>query len=282
MAKIMAKEECKKYNKSYEQPKGIFSTKTYKNYKEICNSFVLWIVENHKNDVSNYNGCFKYAAEWLREKEENGLSAWTLNLYGSALASSFGGLSKSEIGYQFPPRERKDIKRNRGDELNKKYFTQGQKDAVKMLIATGCRRMEILRLRDEDFREQTDSDGNPTGCLEVLKRGKNKISRWCLVSPEHSDFVREFLQNAKTYSYSGEKRLFKKCDIPTCGIHSARAVYAKALYEYYESKGYSSGKIYFCRKELSGHSFDKGILEKVSFDLQHSRNSIVIQYLWMA
>lgn len=47
--------------------------------------------------------------------------------------------------------------------------------------------MELLRLRREDFRERTDCNGNKTGELEVYKRGKGGIERWCLVNPAYNE-----------------------------------------------------------------------------------------------
>lgn len=278
--KIIQKEECRKSNTSYQQPKGIYSTSTYNSYDETCRSFVIWIMQNHSKEVKNYMDCQQFAAEWLKSKEDAGLSAWSLNMYGSALACSFGGISKSELGYTFPKRERKDIKRNRNNDLNKRYPRIAQRNAVEMFKATGCRRTELLRLRKEDFRKQIDEQGQETGCLEVFKRGKGGIERWCLVNPNYAEFVTDFLENAKAYKHSNEMRLFNKVDVPTDGVHGYRAVYAYDLYNYYEEMGFSTGDIYYCRKELVGVTFDKGILEKVSYDLQHSRNNVVISYLW--
>lgn len=152
---------------------------------------------------------------------------------------------------------------------------------INLIKATGCRREEILRLRKEDFRKQTDRNGNETGELEVLKRGKNGIKRWCIVNPSYREFVEEYISNHTTIPISGENRLFQKADIPSSmPVHDLRSDYACDLYRYFESKGYASGQIYHCRKELKGYHYDKGILSKVSFNLQHSRDNVVIVYLW--
>lgn len=279
-AKVNAREECRKQNKPYTTIHGIYSTSTLHNYNKICSMFTKWIMDNHRNEVRTYADCQKFAAEWLEEKESKGLSAWSLNLYGSALASSFNGISKHDLGYSYPSRERKDITRNRNDNLSGEYKTRRQRDAYVMLKATGCRRTELLRLRKEDFRPQV-IDGKRTGCLEVFKRGKGGIERWCLVNPNYTNFVKNYLQNASTYSHANEERIFKKNDLTKDGIHSTRSVYACDLYKYFSENGYASGKIYRCRKELSGYSYDKGILHEVSYNLQHSRDSVVITYLWL-
>lgn len=280
-AKVSAREECRKENKPYSTIHGIYSTTTLKNYDKVCNRFVQWIMKNHRGEVKKYADCQKFASEWLCEKEAEGLSAWSLGLYGSALASSFGGISKNDLGYSFPSRERKNIVRNRNDNLTGEYATERQRKAYIILKATGCRRREALRLRKEDFRQQLDKDGKETGYLEVYKRGKGGIERWCLVNPLYTDFVKDFLKDAKTCQYSGEERIFQKNDFSKSGIHSARSIYACDLYKHFMQHGFASGKIYHCRKELAGYSYDKGVLDEVSYNLQHSRDDVVITYLWL-
>lgn len=280
-AKVKEKEECRKEHKPYTTIHGIYSTSTLQNYDAVCNRFVQWILANHKNEVRTYADCKKFAAEWLGEKEAEGLSAWSLGLYGSALASSFGGIDKNDLGYSFPSRKRKNITRNRNDDMTGEYATERQKNAYIVLKATGCRRREALRLRKEDFRKQLDKDGRETGCLEVYKRGKGGIERWCLVNPLYTDFVKNFLNDAETRRYAGEERIFQKNDFSKKGIHSARSIYACDLYKYFMEQGYASGEMYHCRKELAGFSYDKGILDKVSYNLQHGRDNVVITYLWL-
>lgn len=277
-AKIKKREECRRENKPFEPIQGIYATSTLKTYDEICNRFVHFVLLHYKEEVKSYADCLPFAKEWLESKKD--LSAFTLHTYAAALASSFN-VKTHDLGFTLPIRERKNIKRNRNDDLTGNYKTKRQRDAFTMLKATGCRRAEILRLRKEDFRKELDITGNPTGNLEVYKRGKGGIKRWCLVNPSYTDFVTKFLETAKTYVHAEEERLFEKNDIPKNGVHSTRAIYACDLYLYFEKKGYATGKKYHCRKELAGISYDKGILAKVSFNLQHSRNNVVINYLWL-
>lgn len=275
------KAEAKKNGTPVNQIKGIYSTTTYKNYCDVVGRYINWIMENHRNDVNHYLDCQKYASEWLQAQEDKNLSAWSIRMYGAALACSFGGLSLNELNYNFPERKRADVHRNRFDNLEGVFRSKRQQDAYKILIATGCRRAEILRLRKEDFRKQLDKCGNETGNLEVYKRGKGGVKRWCLVNPEYTDFVTEFLKTSNTFKIHNEDRLFMEQDITKKGIHSCRAIYACNLYDYYMEHGYASGELYHCRKELAGLSYDKAVLEKVSYDLQHSRANVVINYLWL-
>lgn len=279
--KLKMKETCSREHKPYETPKGIYSTSTLNSYDKVCEQFTRWVLATHRNEIKTYSESQKFVAEWLTEKEDKGLSAWSLHLYGSALAASFGGISKNDLGYTFPPRERKNIVRNRNDNLTGEYRTKRQRDAYVTLKATGCRRAEILRLRKKDFREQRDITGTLTGNLEVYKRGKGGIERWCLVNPLYTEFIRNFVKASPTRTHNHEERLFEKNDISKEGIHSARSIYACDLYKYYEKQGYANGELYHCRQELYGVTYDKGILKEVSYQLQHSRNNIVITYLWL-
>ena len=89
-------------------------------------------MSNHRKEVKTYADCQKFAAEWLKEKELAGLSAWSLNLYGSALASSFGGISKHAFGYTYPSRERRNIVRNRNDNLSGYYCYIDNTESLKL------------------------------------------------------------------------------------------------------------------------------------------------------
>lgn len=282
--KLQEREKCRRENlPAPKSIKGIYSTKTLKDYSFVCDQFIDWVLMNHRKEVKTYADTQKYAAEWLQMKENAGLSAWSLHLYGSALAASYGGISKNDLGYSFPARERRNVTRNRNDNMSGEYRTERQRNAYKMLKACGCRRLEALRLRKSDFREQI-INGEKTGLLEVYKRGKGGIERWCLVNPNYTTFVQDFLKTAKSYSFGGEHdRLFEKNDITKGGIHSARAIYAADLYRYFEEQGtYTTGKLYHMRKECYGYSYDKGILAEISYNLQHSRTGIVASaYLYL-
>lgn len=283
-AKIQERERCRKENlPAPKTVRGIYSTKTLNDYSFVCGQYIDWVLINHRKEVKTYADTQQFAAEWLQKKETAGLSAWSLHLYGSALAASYGGINKSELGYSFPARERKNVTRNRNDNMSGEYRTERQRKAYQMLKACGCRRNEALRLRKCDFREQV-VNGEKTGLLEVFKRGKGGIERWCLVNPNYTDFVKDFLATAKFYDYGGEHdRLFEKNDITKNGIHSARAIYAADLYRYFEEQGtYATGRMYHMRKECVGYSYDKGILAEVSYHLQHSREGIVASaYLYL-
>ncbi len=274
-SKFEAKQAARKAGENSATVRGIYSTVTFYSYVRVCKQFIAETIASHK-EVKTFKDCKKYVPEFLQDKEDKGLSAWTLAQYGSALASAYN-CRKNDFGYDYPVRHRADIKRCRGVSSSDYRHPEERWDTAKMVLkATGCRRTEALRLRKEDFREA------PDGNLEVFKRGKGGIERWCLVNPKYAEELREYLKTAETYPVSGENRLFLKAQLPSGSIHDMRADYARDLYQYFEDRGdVATGKIYHCKGDMLGRSFDKGILSAVSYNLQHSRDNVVVNhYLW--
>ena len=222
----------------------------------------------------------KYVPEYMENLKTRGLSAWTQHMYLYAIRSCYH-CDVKEFDVTLPERKRADVIRCRDAESNILRNDERYQDIIKMGIATGARRNELLRLRKEDFREQVNEAGEKTGLMEVYKRGKNGYEKWCLVNPKYTGWVKVYLTFKEETETGGEKRLFEKREIPQgLPIHDLRADYAKDLYEYYERNGYADGRIYRCRAELNGIAYDKGILEAVSENLQHHRNNVVVSYLF--
>ena len=278
-AKEIARNEAAKNHEKFKQVKGIFSHRCYEDYKKSVGTYVNWVCKNH-SEVKTMEQAKRYIPTYVTELREKGISECTIHAYYYALRSAFH-CEIADLGIELKTRSRADIVRNRDAEDSALRNDERYEKIVTLAKATGCRRMELLRLRREDFRERTDCNGNKTGELEVYKRGKGGIERWCLVDPTYNDFVRELIATAPTYNFNGENRLLRKADLPAkLPIHDCRSDYAVNLYNYFEERGLSSGEIYSCRKDLKGWHYDKGLLELVSTNLQHSRDSVVIDYLW--
>ena len=47
---------------------------------------------------------------------------------------------------------------------------------------------------------------------------------------------------------------------------------------YYEAQGAASGRLYYCRADRKGRSYDKGVLMAVSHNLGHSRCDVVVSH----
>lgn len=274
-AKLAAKEYAKTHGTKYEQPRGIYATKTLKDYDDSCRFFMNYCLEHHRYEIKHWDDLKQFVPEYIEGLKDTH-SAWTIHLYATGIASSFDCKVKDLLpDMELPKRERQNVVRGRdlptrGLEADKRY-----EQSIKILKATGCRRAEALRLRREDFRKNDD------GTMSVFKRGKNGLERWCLVNPNYQKDVCEFLDKQPSFRIDGEDRLFRKADIPKSEIHSYRSDYARDLYDYYEQQGFANGNLYHCKKDMAGITFDKGILEKVSYDLQHGRNNVIVSsYLW--
>ena len=274
-AKKAEKEASMRENRKYEQVHGIYSTATYKSYSDACAVFVQYCLDNHKSDIRNFSDCRQYVEEFLQHLEDSKQSAWTIHHRASALGAAYG-CSKKDFDYKCPERHRADIKRTRGIASSDYRYPEERWDEMKLVIkATGCRRMELLRLRPEDIRQRED------GNWEVFKRGKNKLERWCMITPKYSEQVIDILRSHETYRIAGEYRYFQKSEIPKGAIHDLRADYAKDLYEYYQSQGIDDGRKYRCRNDMAGKEFSKSVLEKVSHDMLHSRCDVIVNnYMW--
>ena len=274
-AKEAAHKLAKENNTPYVEPSGIYSTKTFSDYVGWGMTFVNYCITNH-SDIRNLNDCKRYVEEYIKYCKDKELSSRTIHNYAYAIKSIYHANSIEDLGIEKVHRYRKDIKRCREAENNKLRQNERYQDVIKFLKATGCRRIEAMRLTKDHFRERED------GNLEILKDGKGGIKRWCLVVPDKADFVREYVKNKETCTVAGQERLFKRKDIPKdLPVHDCRAYYASDLYNYFEEKGYSTGSIYYCRKDLAGYCYDNGILQEVTYHLQHGRSNIVIDYLWV-
>lgn len=274
-AKQKAKEEALRTGEKIEPIKGIYSTETYNSYSKSCKQFIGFVLENHGKEVKNYGDCKEFVPEFLQDQLNRGNSPWTIHLHGSALGCSYG-CSLRDFDFEYPERSRSAIKRCRDINSSDYRYPQERYDLVKdVLRATGCRRAELLRLTKDSFR--TTEDGH----MEVLKDGKGGIQRWCLVDPKYQSFMEDFLKTVEPHRINGEDRLFLKAELPRGSIHDLRADYAASLYHYFEEEGKGNGNLYHCRGEMAGKHYDKGILELVSYNLQHTRNSVVVNhYLW--
>lgn len=278
-AKAAERKKAAEKHEKYEQIKGIYSYKTYKDYAKAVKTFAAYVTKNH-SEVKTMEQAKKYVPEYMENLKTRGLSAWTQHMYLYAIRSCYH-CDVKEFDVTLPERKRADVIRCRDAESNILRSDERYQDIIKMAVATGARRNELLRLRKEDFREQTDANGNKTGLMEVYKRGKNGYEKWCLVNPKYTGWVKVYLTFKEETETGGEKRLFEKREIPQgLPVHDLRADYAKDLYQYFESHGYADGRIYRCRGELNGITYDKGILEAVSENLQHHRNNVVVSYLF--
>lgn len=255
-----------------KQVRGIYSKTTLRTYQKACEQFSIFI-RTHHPEVKKFSQGKPYIEEWL-ESLKDSHSAWTLATYASGVCSAYQ-MNKSDIDFDFPKRQRKDIIRSRHP-LSYHDSDPKYDDVILFCKATGARRIGAMRVRKTDIRQRKD------GTYEVFFREKNQMEGWRQVLPQYQDQVLQLFNESPGYlTQNNELRLFRKNSFPN-ELHSYRASYAKELYLYYEGLGkYGTGETYHCRGDMAGINFDKGILKQVSEQLFHHRLDVVVSnYLY--
>lgn len=264
--------EAKENNTPYKSVKGIYSKATLKTYQKACEQFSSFLRTNHP-EIKRFSKGRPYIEEWLESMKDNH-SAWTLATYSSGVACAFN-ISKTDIKFDFPERSRENIIRSR-KKISYRNSDPKYDDVITFCKATGARRGGVLRVTKNDIRQRED------GTYEIFLKEKNKMSGYRQILPEYQDEVLRIINESPGYlAPNGENRVFRKNMLPT-ELHSNRAFYACKLYDYYEKLGtHTSGEKYYCRKDMKGIVFDKGILQAVSEQLFHHRLDVVVtNYLY--
>ncbi len=196
----------------------IHSIKTFDTYREHCDRFAQWCIdEKGVKKAEKLENIEKYAPEYLKAKEAEGLSLYSLKAYKSALGKLYG----HEIDYKFKEHRTYDkIERSRTEAVRDKHFSvERNRDLVVICRATGGRREDIGKLTPEKFRE--DERGNLWVEFDQSKGGRNRIAP---VLPKYEKEVREILGKSEP-----EKPLFDHVH-GACDVHGYRREYAKELY----------------------------------------------------
>ena len=138
----------------------IFSFNTYKTYWKHTKYFIQYMKEHHP-ECTTLKKAKKYVNEWLQDRADQGLSAWTIQVEAKALGKLYG-IQPGDDNYFIPPkRNREDIQRSRGDRVRDKHFSKTNNDElIKFCRGTGLRRSELEDLRGKDLmtRAQIETD----------------------------------------------------------------------------------------------------------------------------
>lgn len=238
----------------------VYSWETYKTYLKHCNYFTKWAKENY--GVKTLEQAKPFINQYLKQREEQGLSAFTLKLERSALAKLYQ-ISSKEL-YQTKSRLRVNITRSRGGRVRDKHFSEkNHQDLVDFCRGTGLRRAELSQIRGNALKIK-----NGQYFLEVTKATKGGRTREVEISGNIERIV-ELLEK------SGENKVFEK--IPNgADIHSYRADYCKAIYKKYARPidTLEKKEIYKCIKDRSD-SFDRKAMLIASENLGHSRETVI-------
>lgn len=197
---------------------GIHSIKTFDDYKAIGGRFVEWCIQ--EKGVSKYaklDQIRQYSTEYLKGREAEGKSLYTLKTERAALGKIFGSPVKCDFE---KPRTTKDITRSRGEKVRDTHFSEtNNKDLVTIARATGARREDIAKMSARDFF--TDKGGNLWVRIEQSKGGRDRVAP---VLPAYREEVQRIRAERQGLT------LFDKVH-NAADIHGYRREYAQELYK---------------------------------------------------
>lgn len=255
-----------KIESSTHNPDGIFSWGTYNSYLRQCELFVKWVKERY--NCKTLDQAKEHASEYIQERVDKGLSAWTTKLDASAIAKLYK-TTPTDLGIKTPPRYRADIKRSRGTKKHDKYFSEyANKDIIIFGKGTGLRRKELAAITPEDIYKSY-------GQLYVhVKNGKGGKKREVPVLPEYADHIFNYVNDRADL----HSPIFTKID-NRLDEHSYRGQYATNWYDKLSRPIENIPKLdkYVCRKDKAGIVYDKKAMLQVSRFLGHNRIDVMAQ-----
>lgn len=290
----------------------IFSFNTYQTYWKHAKYFVKWIQENHP-ECTTLKAAKKYANEWLQERVDQGLSAWTVQTEAKALGKLYGIKPEDPEYFQPPKRNRAEIKRSRGDRVRDLHFSKANNDElIKFCQGTGLRRSELEALKGSDLltRDQIEQEISrleaiPAGqrlpqdekylnalhdtkmfsCdyFVYVRKGKGGRQRISPIMGKHIDQIVERIKDT-----APDEKVWQHVN-SNADIHAYRGDYATMIYKAharaieeipYDRVNKGTGKrfqsdVYVCRKDEAGKRLDKTAMLICSKALGHNRISVV-------
>lgn len=281
-SKYQAKQESyRQGNKG--KVEGIYSKKTMQDYKKVAQQFQSWTKAKGYRFHSLSEVSDGHIKQYLIERQENGMSAWSLSHDLSALNKIFHrNITKKDTGLK--ARHNADIKNNRGFGNNyRSSVYQRNKDLTYFLSATGIRRQSVATISPTDAIR--DRNNMVIGFRVIEKGGK---ARNCYVIKERQKDITDFVD--KHSSINGNKPFWSKVD-KNLNVHWYRGEYAHLLYndlitaknnkqDYF--KGYRDSFVNSAKLEQAtrGHGqitkgYDTEALAIVSQNLGHNRIDVV-------
>ena len=290
----------------------IFSFNTYKSYWKHIKYFLKYVRENYPK-CTTLKKAKKYVNEWLQQRADQGLSAWTVQLEAKALGKLYGISPDDENYFKPPKRNREDIKRSRGDRVRDQHFSKTNNDElIKFCRGTGLRRMELENLRGKDLvsREQIEAeiariegipeDQRPAALTKRLgmlqdtrlfqegyfvhvRNGKGGRERLSPIIGKNAEQIIERIRETPA-----EEKVWQF--VHQCAdIHSYRADYATAIYKGharkieeipYDKVNQGTGRryqgdVYVCRKDEARKKLDRAAMLVCSKALGHNRVEVV-------
>lgn len=261
---------------------GIYSRNTAKMYNRECQKFADYVIEQRGNAKLSVAESRDYAAEYLQNGIENGVSPYTLQMQRSALAKLYGCTGNDIC--DLPARHRADITRSRNhtvvsDRTGKiiknqsvragHFSEKNHAEIVAFCRSTGLRRSELESLTGDQL--EVTEDGNAYIHLDgyQCKGGRPRV----VPVIGNVDLAITLCENA------GRNKVFPR--VPQAmDVHSYRSEYAVAIYNQYARPldELERKEKYYCRAELKGTVYDREAMLMASKALGHNRISIIAEH----
>lgn len=236
----------------------IYSYRTYGDYAKHINYFLKWCEDTYR--CKTLKQCREHVDEWLQERINAGLSAYTLKLEAASLAKLYQEPSSNFT--PTPSRERGSITRSRGYAVRDSGFSlEKNAEIIAFCRATGLRRAELEALTGSQLIEK------PEGFFIGVKGKGGRYRESPIIGP-HSSEVVERMQTA------GNEKVWEH--VPShMDVHAYRSEYATAIYMAYARDPIPEKDRYFCRGDRKGTVMDKNAMMLASQALGHSRLEVV-------
>ena len=293
----------------------IFSYNTYKTYWQHIKDFLTFVKKNHP-ECTTLRAAKKHVREWLQSREDENLSAWTVQVDAKAVNKLYGIKPGDKEYFDPPKRNRGDIKRSRGECVRDQHFSVTNNDElIRFCKGTGLRRSELENLLGEDLmtRGQIEAEISRIEALPKAKRtprdeadlkmlldtrmfkgeyfirvrnGKGGRKR---VSPIIGKIIQRIVERMEDTPPKDKVWQYVNSN---ADIHAYRAAATTAIYTAYArpiedipydkvnkvtGRKYQS-EVYSCRKDEAGKKLDKAAMLICSKALGHNRISVVADY----
>lgn len=292
----------------------IYSYDTYHSYKKVANAFCKWVRDEHP-EITSLAKAREYVPDYLDQREERGLSAWTLSLDAAALSKLYGITPDDPDRWEPPKRHREDITRSRGEAARDSHFsTRNHAELIAFCKATGPRRSALERLTGEDYYTREEAEEEAEIARDEGDTVRAEAFTLALDTyPDKDNFVwydgdkgglsrlspiigtdEQVQAVVDRFEATKEGRPVWESVPDRADIHSYRADYATALYKEYAAtpdqldpsdrcvtvKGEERSAVYCCRGDEKGKRLDYKAAEKVSIALGHKRvDTAVTNYI---
>ncbi len=245
--------------------KGIYSYSTFKTYMKHSNMFANWLKENYK--IKYIDDGKPYIREYIKYRENKGLSAWTVKLDLNAIAKLYD-IRPKDLNIDTKSRLRANIIRSRGNMEHDKHLSISKnKNIIDFCKGTGLRRHELLNLKKNDLIIENNN------LYLIINKGKGGKNRTVKVLDEYKNIVLYKFNVTTDESY-----IFNRSELKNrLDIHSYRREYASTFYKSLERdlSTLETKDKYYCRKDLKGVVYDKNAMLEVSKNLGHNRIDVI-------